>query len=91
MPGTKGCLNEMVARDTSRKVKSAMRTKFLSGEFIAQTVPLGYKKDPARKNRLIPDEDTRWIIEKIFSMAAHGAGVAKIHRTLVAEKIPTPS
>ncbi len=87
----KNILNEMTARDTSRKVKSAMRTKFLDGAFIAPKTPLGYRRDPDRKNRLIPDEETRWIVEKIFMLAAHGAGVSKIQRTLVAEKIPVPS
>jgi len=80
-------LNEMVARDTSRKVKSAMRTKFLNGEFIAPSIPLGYKRDPDRKNKIIPNEDTKWIVEKIFELAAHGAGCAKILRVLRAEKI----
>ena len=36
------------------------------------------------------DEDTRWIIERIFSLAAHGMGAAKVTKTLIAEKVPTP-
>jgi DNA invertase Pin-like site-specific DNA recombinase len=87
----KNILNEMTARDTSRKVKSAIRTKFLSGDFIAPSIPLGYKRDPERKNKLIPNGDTKWVVEKIFQMAAHGDGGAKIQRALRAEKIPIPS
>jgi len=60
----KNMLNEMVARGTSRKVKSAMHTRFLDGAFIGPTVPLGYKRDPDRKNRIIPDEDTKWLAVK---------------------------
>jgi len=51
---------------------------------------LGYKKDPDKRNHLIVDPDTCWIIEKIFDMAIHGAGAAKICKDLIAERIPTP-
>ena len=86
----KNILNEMVARDTSRKVKSAMHTRFLDGAFIGPTVPLGYKRDPERKNRIIPNEDTRWIVVKIFELAAHGMGCGRIQKILREEKIPIP-
>ena len=35
------------------------------------------------------DEETRWIIEKIFELAFNGAGAGKITRILVDEKVPT--
>jgi len=84
-------LNEMVARDTSRKVKSAIHTKFLNGEYVSPMIPLGYKKDAEVKGKLIIDEETRWIVEKIFDLAAHGKGAALIQRQLRAENIPTPT
>ena len=87
----KNILNEMVARDTSRKVKSALKTKFQNGDFVSPMIPLGYKKNPDIKGKLIPDEETKWIVEKIFDLAAHGMGAATIQRQLRAEKIPTPT
>ena len=87
----KNILNEMVSRDTSRKVKSAMRTKFLQGMYFAPTVPIGYVRDTGNKNRIVPDEKTKWIVVKIFEMAAHGMGSAKIRNALQQEKIPVPS
>ena len=36
------------------------------------------------------DEETRWIVEKIFDLAIHGKGAASITRILIAEKVPTP-
>ena len=51
--------------------------------------PLGYIRHPEVKNTLAIDEETRWIIEKIFDLAFHGAGAAKITKTLIAEKVPT--
>lgn len=35
------------------------------------------------------DEETRWIIEKIFDLAFRDAGAVKVAKTLIAEKIPT--
>lgn len=86
----KNLFNEFVAKDTSRKVKNSFRAKFVNGERIGAYAPIGYKKHPEIKNKLIVDEDTRWIIERIFSLAAHGMGAARVTKTLIAEKVPTP-
>ena len=37
------------------------------------------------------DDETKWIIEKIFSLAYQGYGSAKITKQLRAEKVPTAS
>ncbi len=87
----KNIVNEWQAKETSRKVKNAMKAKFKNGEYIAPVVPIGYKINPAEKNRLVVDEETKWIVEKIFALAAHGYGANKICRTFAAEKIPIPA
>ena len=87
----KNLFNEWFAKDTSRKVKAAFKAKFAAGDRICAYVKIGYKRHPEIKNRIVPDEETRWIPEKIFDLAYHGAGAAKITRTLIAEKVPTPS
>ena len=58
----KNLFNEWFAKDTSRKVKNSLHAKFLAGERIFSYAPLGYKRDPEIKNRLIIDEETRWKI-----------------------------
>ena len=85
----KNLFNEWFAKDTSRKVKTALRAKFAAGERTFAYAPLGYIRHPEIKNTLAIDEETRWIIEKIFDLALHGAGAAKITKTLIAEKVPT--
>lgn len=80
-----------MARDTSRKVKSAFKTKFAEGAHYGAYAPIGYKKHPEIKGKIIPDDETRWIVEKIFSLAYQGNGGAKITKTLIEEKVPTPS
>ena len=75
-------INEWYAKDTSRKVKTALHAKFAAGQKICTYAPLGYRKHTKQRNKLIIDEETRWIIEKIFDLAVHGAGAAKIAKTL---------
>ena len=84
-------LNEMHARQTSKKVKAALRTKFASGAHYGAYAPLGYTKDPEQTGHLIPDTEYRWIVEKMFELAAHGNGGAKIRGILEDEKVPTPA
>ena len=86
----KNLFNEFMAKDTSRKVKAALHAKFAAGERTFSIAPLGYMRHPEEHNKLAIDPDTSWIIEKIFDLAAHGAGAGKITRTLTSEKIPTP-
>lgn len=83
-------INEWYARDISRKVINAMRTRFENGARYVTYAPLGYMKDPDKAGHLLIDPETRWIIEKIFDLALHGAGAARITRILTTEQIPTP-
>lgn len=84
-------LNEMHARQTSKKVKAAMHTRFANGAHYGAYAPIGYIKDPDKVGHLLVDEETKWIIEKIFDLAVHGAGAARITRLLIEEQIPTPA
>lgn len=84
-------INEWYARDISRKVTKAMRTRHENGAHYGAYAPLGYRKDPEQVGHLVIDDETKWIIEKIFALAVHGAGAAKITHILASEQIPTPS
>lgn len=82
-------INEWYARDISKKVKRALYTRNEAGAHYATYAPLGYIKDPEKKGHLLIDEETRWIVERIFNLALQGNGAAKITNILTAEKIPT--
>ncbi len=86
----KNLFNEWYAKDTSRKIKAALHAKFVAGEHTCTYAPLGYRKDPNVRNHLLIDEETRWIVEKIFELASHGYGAQRIVMTLFHEKIPCP-
>lgn len=83
-------LNEMHARQTSKKVKAALHARRMSGAHISSFAPLGYMWDPDQKGHLLADPETKWIVEKIFDMSYHGMGASKIAKALVKEQIPTP-
>lgn len=67
-------INEMYAKDTSRKIKSALRTRKKSGKYISSGAPFGYQKDPADHNHLVIDPNTAPVVEYIYSMAEEGLG-----------------
>lgn len=87
----KNLFNEWFAKDTSRKIKAAFRAKYLAGDHVFTHAPLGYKKDPDNKCHLLIDDETKWIVEKIYKLALTGAGASKIQHILVNEKVPTPA
>ena len=67
----KNLFNEWFAKDTSRKVKTAFKAKFAKGQRIFAYAPIGYRKDPDNQNHLLIDEETRWIIDKLYDLAYH--------------------
>lgn len=87
----KNILNDMYARDLSRKIKSAKKQRALNGYFISAQAPYGYKVNPLNKNQLIVDDEAAAIVRKIFDMALQGLGCVKIKRALTAERILNPS
>ena len=82
-------LNEWVARDCSRKVRSAYRTKAYNGEYTGPYAPYGYQKDPADKHHLIPDERAP-VIRRMFQMALEGKTCFAIAKELEREQVLTP-
>lgn len=87
----KNVMNEMYARDTSKKIRSALAAKMRDGAYIAAFAPYGYQKDPADKNRLIIDTQSGEIVRKIFHMAANGTLPSKIARILNEQRVPPPA
>ena len=87
----KNILNDMYAKDLSRKVKSAKRQRALNGLFISAQTPYGYIKDPTNKNHLIVDEDVRHIVELIFKLCKEGNGAPYIAKYLEEKQILNPA
>lgn len=87
----KNILNEMYAKDTSKKVKSAIQSRMREGTYIGSKAPFGFLKDPNNKHKLIIDEKTKPIIELIYKLCLDGKGTQLISQELMDRKIPRPS
>ena len=74
-------MNEMYARDISRKVRSAHRIRGNSGEPLGQP-PYGYRKDPLNKKHWIIDPEAAQVVRDIFRMCLEGKGNDTIARIL---------
>ena len=80
-------INELYAKDTSKKTKSAKRARVMSGMFVGSSAPYGYMKDPDDRHRLIIDERYAPVVRKIFDLAKEGMGAAKISNYLNSQHI----
>lgn len=87
----KNILNEMYARDVSKKVKNAKRQRAKQGLFIGSQAPYGYQKDPNNKGQLIIDPESAEVVSQIFSLALDGLGSVAIASELKKRNIPTPA
>ena len=86
----KSILNEMYAKDTSKKINSVLQSKRNNGEYLG-TAPYGYKKDSENKYHLIKDEEAAEVVRTIFRMFLEGYGTMQIADYLSEQKIPIPS
>mgnify|MGYP005792957481 CR=1 FL=1 len=86
----KSILNEMYAKDTSKKINSVLQSKRKQGEYLG-TAPYGYKKDPENKYHLIVDEEPAKVVKLVFNKYLEGYGTMQIADYLSEQKIPIPS
>ena len=84
-------LNDMYARDISKKVKNAKRQRAKDGLFIGSQAPYGYMKSPGNKTKLVPDPDSSEVVQLIFRLAAEGSGEIAIASYLKEKKILCPA
>lgn len=83
-------INDFYARDISRKVYSALKTKMENGEYIGAWEKYGYLKDPENKNHLIVNPETAPIVQQIFLWRSEGMSYMGINKKLNEMKIPSP-
>ena len=84
-------LNDMYAKDISKKVKAAILSKQKQGKFFGNKAPFGYIKDPEDKNHLLVDERYAPVIRRIFDMYLDEyMGCRAIALKLTEEKVPRP-
>lgn len=86
----KNILNEMYARDLSKKIKHAKHQRAKQGLFIGSQAPYGYRRDNTA-SKLIVDPEAAETVRLIFSLAESGLGAVLIAAELKNRKIEAPS
>lgn len=85
----KNILNEMYARDISKKIRSSHRLRGSMGEPLSQP-PYGYMKSPENKKKWIIDPEAATVVKSIFKMCLDGKGNETIARELQENKVLIP-
>lgn len=87
----KNLVNDIYARDISRKTCPVLRAKQERGEFIGTFAPYGYKKAETDRHRLVPDPETAPVVRDIFRWRLEGQTCGEIVRRLRERGTPSPS
>ncbi|WP_444659772.1 recombinase family protein [Caproiciproducens sp. R2] len=87
----KNILNEMYAKDISKKIRSARQISAKQGKFMGSKPPFGYVKSPEDKHLLIIDPPAAEIIKRLFREFAAGESGRNIATKLNTEGVDTPA
>ena len=83
-------INDYYAKDISRKVTSALRSKMEKGEYIGSWEKYGYVKSPENKNQLIVNPETAPVVRMIYQWRSEGMSYMGINKKLNDMGIPSP-
>lgn len=87
----KSVMNDLYAKDISKKVRAVMDTKREAGQFIGAFAPYGYQKDAKNKNQLFIDGPAAEVVRRIFEEYLAGQSMAGIARRLSQEGVLPPA
>ena len=87
----KAIMNDMYAKDISKKVKTSLYSRMKDGLYVSGRCPFGYIKDPNNKNHLVINEEQAEIVKLIFNLALKGNTYHYIANELTKRKIKTPA
>lgn len=86
----KNLLYDLYSKDLSQKVKTSLRARKESGQYVSANAPFGYEKSPDDRHMLVICEDEAAVVQKIFSLALQGMTSSQTAKKLNLEKVPTP-
>lgn len=87
----KNILNEMYAKDCSRKIKAVLKAKGSNGKHLSSRPPYGYMRDPENKDRWIIDEEAAKVVREAFNLCMQGYGPSQITRIFNERGYTTPT
>ncbi|MGO3751661.1 MAG: recombinase family protein [Peptoniphilaceae bacterium] len=75
----KNLINDMYAKDLSRKIKTAKQSRMEQGYFVGSVPPYGYKIDKKQEGqKLILDEKSSKVAKEIFDLTISGLTVKEV-------------
>ncbi len=83
-------INTLYCKDLSKKLKSALHTKWKQGVSTAGRMPFGYVKDPNDGHKWLIDTEAAAYVRLIFDLALKGYTTKMITEHLNENGIPTP-
>lgn len=87
----KAIMNDMYAKDISKKVKTSLHSRMKEGLYVSGRCPFGYMKDPVNKNHLVINEEQAKTVKLIFDLALKENTYHFIAQELTKRKIKTPA
>jgi DNA invertase Pin-like site-specific DNA recombinase len=84
-------MSEWQAKDISKKVKTSIKTKGMSGKPIMTEAPYGYVKDPDSKDSWLVDGEAADVVRLIFGLFMDGNNRNQICIYLRENRITTPT
>lgn len=87
----KNLVNDMYAKDISKKLSITRRSEMERGRFTGSNAPYGYKiNEESQMRQFIIDEPAAEVVREIFRMASEGITLRKISMYLQDENISIP-
>ena len=87
----KAIMNDMYAKDISKKVKTSLHSRMKEGLYVSGRCPFGYMKDPTNKNHLVINDEQAEVVKLIFDLSLKGNTYHYIAQELTKRKIKTPA
>ena len=87
----KAIMNDMYAKDISKKIRSSLRAKQKDGKWVGGRCPFGYMQAPDDKNYLVINQEQAVVVRRIFDMCLEGLSFFKIAKRLTDERVKTPA
>ncbi len=87
----KAIMNDMYAKDISKKVKTSLHSRMKDGLYVSGRCPYGFMKDPKNKNHLIINPEQAETVRLIYALALKGNTYHFIAEELTKRKIKTPA
>lgn len=87
----KAIMNDMYAKDISKKIKSSLKARQKEGKWVGGRCPFGYMQDPNDKNHFVINEEQASVVKRIFDMSLNGMSCYRIAQELTNENVKTPA